>query len=266
MGEQRTDAFEYELLKHGLRNTRLYGDREPGASRNLFGENSARMLGSQLSKLSHPLAIYCPNDERATAVLEACELFDLPVPDRIAVLGTDNIQLICDYTYLPLSSVDTDLFRLGYEAAKLLQHLMDGGAPPQHPVLIPAKEVVSRKSTDLLAADSIEVSRTLRTIWEQYADPLLDVPRLVAGTTISRRQLETLFHKEIGRTLNEEINRIRLKHVCRLLKESDLRISQIAEATGYGSQQYLFRRFRNTFGTTPLQFRMASRREDAHST
>ncbi len=52
------------------------------------------------------------------------------MPEEVAVVGVDNEELVCLLAYPPLSSVIPDAFRIGYEAAGLLDHMMKGRASP----------------------------------------------------------------------------------------------------------------------------------------
>ena len=89
-----------------------------------------RRLGRELKKLPKPLGVFCPSDEMGSRMLHACEDADLRVPEEVAVLGCHNDELTCNFTLVPLSSVDDDLELQGYEAARLLERLMNGEAPP----------------------------------------------------------------------------------------------------------------------------------------
>ena len=75
------------------------------------------------------------------------------------------------------------------------------------------------------------------------------------ATGLSRRNLEVKFRKAVGNTIREEIQRIRLDHAKRMLRETDLPISQIAEASGFNSPSYLTHVFRKEIGITPAKYR-----------
>lgn len=69
-------------------------------------------------------------------------------------MGVDNDAVFCDLSEPPLSSIDQDLERIGYEAAALLERLMRGDSPPAEPVFVPPRAVVTRRSTDAIAIDA----------------------------------------------------------------------------------------------------------------
>ena len=59
----------------------------------------------------------------------------------------------------------------------------------------------------------------------------------------------------LGRSPNEEIVRVRIEHVCNLLRETDLSLEQIAARTGFATSQYMLEVFRKTTGVTPGNYR-----------
>jgi DNA-binding LacI/PurR family transcriptional regulator len=58
---------------------------------------------------------------------------EIQIPDQVAVLGVDNDPVICDCVQVPLSSVQHDLEGMAYEAAALLDRLINGEPPPKIP-------------------------------------------------------------------------------------------------------------------------------------
>ena len=54
------------------------------------------------------------------------------------------------------------------------------------------------------------------------------------------------------------IRRRKLEEVCRMLKETDLPIGEIAERCGFPVQTHLNALFRRTFGTTLRAYRTSS--------
>ena len=72
---------------------------------------------------------------------------------------------------------------------------------------------------------------------------------------ISRRNLELKFRRGTGRTILAEIQRIRLDHAKRMLRDTDLPIPQIAASSGYNSASYLTQVFHKDVGVTPARYR-----------
>src|SRR5206468_3966240 len=92
-------------------------------------------LANWLQGLPKPVGILACNDTRGQQVLNACRKMGLAVPNEVAVLGVDNNILECNLSDPPLSSVDLNCERIGYEAAALLARLL-GGRPAKTRTLL----------------------------------------------------------------------------------------------------------------------------------
>ena len=211
-------------------------------------------LTRAIAALPKPLGIVTASDDNAVRLLQACNDAGVAVPEEVGVLGCDNDPMVCDYTPIPLSSVDVDWDRIGYEAARLLDQIMDGGAAPAAPVLIPPKEVVTRLSTNILAVSDPQVARALRFIWENFPKPI-GTPEVAAAAGLNRRKLERDFRDHLGRSVGEEIIRVRIERAKKLLLQTDLKAHQIAEETGFSGLVAFSNAFVRITGTRPSHFR-----------
>jgi LacI family transcriptional regulator len=187
-------------------------------------------------------------------VAEACRRVGLRVPEDVAIVGVDNDELRCEFTNPPLSSVAIPTERIGYEAAALLDRLMDGGQPPAAPVLVQPQGVVVRRSTDMLAVDDDQVARAFRFIRQHSGEPFAvrDILREVGA---ERRDLDARFRKALNRSLEEEILRSRLQQAERILSETDLELTQVARASGFGTLARLREALRRQTGLGPTEYR-----------
>jgi LacI family transcriptional regulator len=174
-----------------------------------------------IRSLRRPVGIFCYNDYVATDIVDVCIEADLNVPEQVAVVGVDNDPVLCDCTHVPLSSVRHDLEGMAYEAAALLDRLMDGKAPPVTPKLIAPIGVVTRKSTDMLAVEHPEVAKALRFIQSNFSRTNLSVGSIVEAGKLPRRSLEMAFRNELNRSILSEILRVRLKHAQNLLQTTE---------------------------------------------
>jgi LacI family transcriptional regulator len=215
-----------------------------------------KILKNAILELPKPLAIFCYNDSVAANVLHACQEADLLVPEQVALVGTDNDELLCDAVAVSLTSVIHDLEGIGYRGAMLLDQLIDGVATPPESIIVPPRGIVVRQSSDMLAVNNLQVAHALRYIWDNYMDKDLTVERVVAATGLSRRPLEIAFRREIDRPINDEIIRIRLEKVKDMLRHSDTSVVDISAATGFTRPNHLFRTFRKHFGITPRTYRL----------
>lgn len=212
-----------------------------------------------LRDLPKPAGIFAGNDLWGLAVVEACRFAGLRVPDDVAVIGVDNDELRCELARPPLSSIVVPTARVGFEAAALLERLLEGARAPAQPLLIPPVRVASRQSTDVLAASDPEVTAAVRFIREHLHRPTLSVGDVLKVVALSRRGLEQRFRKVLERGIGEEIRRVRVERVRDLLSSTSLPITEVAERAGFSSVHYMSRFFRLDVGLTPTDYRRQAR-------
>ena len=67
--------------------------------------------------------------------------------------------------------------------------------------------------------------------------------------------LSRLFHHEVGLSFQQYLQKIRIAHSCRLLAETHLSITQIAQEVGYSDTKHFGKLFRKTVHMSPREFR-----------
>jgi LacI family transcriptional regulator len=173
----------------------------------------------------------------------------------------DNDEPLCEVAAPGLSSVRPDHERVGYEAAALLDRMMKGAPPPAEATYIPPRGIAVRMSSDVMALDDRDVAAAIRVIRQRACDPDgLTIDELADEVAVSRSVLQRRFKRAVGRTLHEEMLRVRLARARELLAETDLPIAAVAERSGFHHQEYLGVVFRQRFSTTPARFRREHRR------
>ncbi len=224
-------------------------------------------LKTWLDGLPKPVGIMACDDVRARHVLEACRSLGLRVPHDVAVIGVDDDEFVCELSDPPLSSVAQAARRVGYEAAFLLDRLMRptnvatdkkmaGPVPPR--TVVPPVGVVARRSTDTLAVADPVIAAAIRTIRER-AVLGLGIAELVAGSKLSRWQLEDRFRRVVGRSIHDDMLFVRLNEARRLITTTDLPLKQVAPRSGFRSVAYMTTLFRRHFTTTPAALRTSAR-------
>ena len=212
------------------------------------------ILADWLQKLPKPVGLMASNDERGRQVLEACRAGGIDVPEKIAVIGVDNDELLCELSDPPLSSVALNAEQGGYRAAALLDKMMRGRQRKPLRLRVEPLCVITRRSTDIVALDDAEVALALRFIHERATDSI-DIHDVVKHVQLSRRALEMRFKKAVGRTIHAEIMRIRMEQAKRLLLESQMAIPRVALAAGFKTASYFVQVFRQEIGITPARYR-----------
>lgn len=240
----RFEGFNTRLAREGMDCTQARNERE---------------LAETIRGRTSPVALMACNDRAAVAALDLCRSLGVRVPDDVAVLGVDNDELMQSLANPPLSTINTARERIGFEAAAMLERLIAGKSDLGDLVLVPPKDVITRRSTDALAINDADVAESARFI-HQHAGRQISVHDVARRATISRRQLERRFKEALGRTIHDEILRCRVDRAKQLLLESDLTLPQVSMASGFASASYFTTAFRRQTGSTPGEFRAQARK------
>ncbi len=225
------------------------------------GMTTEKVIADWLRKQPRPLALFACNDVRARQVLNACREQGLRVPEEIAVMGVDNDDVLCSLCEPSLTSIQPDTERLGFAAAACLHHLIRGGSPPAEIQQLQPLGIIERDSTDVISVADPIVVRALRFIRDQLAGGI-GVKEVLAEVGRSRTDLENRFHRHLQTSVRTEIVRQRLLRARSLLRQTDLRIDEVARRSGLGTAGQLCRLFRARLKTTPGHFRETSRASD----
>jgi LacI family transcriptional regulator len=215
-------------------------------------------LAKHLKSLPKPIAVFAANGSLATEVMEICEQVGLAVPQQVAVVGIADYLLSVSGAH-EISTVDTNLEEQGYQAAALLNRLMNGEKPPAEPILIAPARVVVRKSSDLMAVAHSRVSKGLQFIAGKFADEI-SVEDVARAAGMSRRGLHQAFLDHVGRTPGDQIRITRIDCAKKYLVETDEKIESVARLSGYPNTNTFFIAFRKALKQTPAEFRNAARR------
>lgn len=225
-------------------------------------EEVDRLTGEWLKGLTRPVGVMAWNDEYGVRLIRVAERVGLRVPEEVAVLGVDNDEMLCELAKIPLSSVQPGADRVGYEAARLLDRMMMGDRPPSEPILIHPIHVITRRSTDILAVDDAVVAQALRYIRNHACDPIF-VGQVVKQLPLCRRAVERRFSEAMGRTMHDEIHRVRTDVARNLLQSTSMLIPEIARRAGFQDAKRFSRVFRKNVGVSPTEYRAQVRSDPA---
>ncbi|TWU24522.1 AraC family transcriptional regulator [Bythopirellula polymerisocia] len=250
--DKRGRAF-IETVERAGYSCRVYKPRYR-AGRKIGWEEQQRRVSRWLKSLPSPVAILTVDAHQGRQLADICYFSGIRVPDEVAILAGDTDELMCDVCTPPLSSISLAARRIGFEAAALLDRLMNGEKPEQKSYRIPPLRVISRHSTDIMAIDDEAVVRALRFI-HTHAFQDIVVKDILNEVPISRRSLEIQFQHYLGRSPAEEIRRVRLDKGRELLARSEMSIGEIAVACGFANSTRFGVSFRKKYGQTPLAYR-----------
>ena len=254
---QRGAEFKRCLAAKGRRCVDFFPEKAGGGRPGSDAE--IRAIARWLKALPKPVGVFACYDGRAVQVLEACQLLGLHVPDQVAVLGVDNDELVCELANPPLSSVQPNARRSGYEAAAVLARLMRGDKKAMAPThQVQPVRVVERQSTDVVAVADAKIAAALKFI-RQHACEGVDVGDVLRAVPMARTRLEEKFKALLGHSPHRQIVQQRIARAKHLLVESELAIRAVAEQAGFANASYLSVAFRRETGESPYAYRARQR-------
>jgi LacI family transcriptional regulator len=257
-GDRRA-GFEKVIHAHGFAcAVHRLAYPKPGLGGPELWEQQQRGLVEWIRSLPKPVGVMTSTDLSGQQFLEACQRAAVVVPEQVAVVGADNDEMICNLCFPPLSSVVINDAQRGYQAAAVLDRLMAGHPPPGEPIYIEPGGVVSRASSDILAIDDELLAAALRFVRDHACDGI-GVDDVVRAVPLSRSVLERRFRKAVGRSINDEIVRVRVNRAVELLSATELELKAIAHKAGFGSPSYMGAIFREKLGRTPGSYRAPQR-------
>ena len=103
--------------------------------------------------------------------------------------------------------------------------------------------------------------RARRYIWNHGHRPL-GVPQIAAAVGVTRRTLERHFSLAVGRSLRQELERVRVERARKLLEETSRPIKEIGYLCGFREPRALIRACHRWMGTVPGRLRAKARSQD----
>jgi LacI family transcriptional regulator len=226
---------------------------KPGTEPSRNDEDPAAMV-SWLTGLPRPCGVFACCDTWAGVVARYALAAELRVPEDVSIVGVDNDAIQCELTAPPLSSVMVPWQNLGRQAGQWVRQVLAGQAIAGKRVAMSPGHVVTRRSSDALAIEDPLVGRAVAWIHKHSGRPLT-VPEVARASATSRRRLERRFHAVLGRTVVQEIRRIRVETAKRLLAATRHDLAQIAKLCGFTSAALLSVAFRREVGVPPGAYR-----------
>lgn len=220
-------------------------------------EQQQDQLKEWLRELPKPVALLVWSSKVGREVATVCVNHHLEIPDQVAILCIEHDPLMSSLSPVPLSCINQAPHVVGHSAAQLLDQMIQGQPAPRSPILVPPLSIEERASTDTLFADDDLVREAIQLIRQQAHVPL-QVSDLTRQLNVSRRILEHRFQKALHRSPASEIRQAKLNRITRLLRETSLSISQIADRCGFQHQEAMIRMFGRSMGMTPREYRQTS--------
>jgi transcriptional regulator GlxA family with amidase domain len=114
---------------------------------------------------------------------------------------------------------------------------------------------------DRFGIKNAKLAFVIRRMEAGLGEPV-EISDLAASVALSLRQLERLFHANLGKSPSKFYIELRMARARELLVDTGLAISQIAEICGYESASHFSRFYRQQFRETPAATRKEEKRRE----
>ena len=208
-----------------------------------------------LDLLPKPCGLFVVDDSLGAVALRAADRLGLRIPGDLAVIGFGDDPGYCFSTFPALSSIPYPGREAGRIAAELLWRQMQGETVVPERTEIPLQTVVSRESSDMIAIADPDVRELVRHIRLRAPHDALMVSELAEISPLSMTTIKARFASVLGHGPKQEIQRVRLRHLQRLLADTGLNLAEIARRMRFGSAHEMSRFFLTATGQRPSDYR-----------
>ena len=95
----------------------------------------------------------------------------------------------------------------------------------------------------------------MMTYIEEHLTEKIELAQIAEHVSVSRTYASALFREEMGITISEFILRERILEAKRMLRDTDMTVSAIADRLAFCSQSYFTKNFTEIEGMTPVEYR-----------
>lgn len=248
---ERCEGFYNCIAEHGLEKN-FFSYQEQSLNDLWFYDTTS--LLDWLKSLPAPTALMACDDNQGNRITEICKAHNIRVPDKIAILGVDNDEIICNLSDPPLSSVVHNIVRGGFEAAELIDHLLNDDKTSYRDIVLQPLSIMERLSSDIYAVNDKNIQTVLKYIHRNLTNNI-SVADLVNLVPMSRRLLEMRFKEVTRQPIHKYILNLKMERFSQLLLTSNEPIAAIAEQVGISNLKNLSRQFRALKHMTPSDYR-----------
>lgn len=153
-----------------------------------------------------------------------------------------------------LSSISQNIVRGGFEAAALIEHLLNDEEATYQDVVLQPVNIINRLSTDFYSTTDAHIQTALKYIHQNIAADIT-VSDIVKQVPLSRRLLEIRFKQVTQQSIHKYIFNLRMERFAQLLLASDAPIADVAEQVGINNLKNLSRQFKALKKVSPNEYR-----------
>jgi Transcriptional regulators len=249
--EERCEGFRDRIAECSPEST--FSDYCNTDSKDLWFYDSKPLI-KWLNGLAKPVALMCCDDNQGSHIIEVCRQCNQRVPQDVAIMGVDNDDVLDSLCEPRLSSLRLDVEKGGFDAAALIEKLINNPKAEYGDIVVPQSGIITRRSSDIYATGNKYISTVLQYI-HNNCDKRIPVSDLVDLVPMSRRLLENKFREVTGMSIYAYVMNLKMEKFTDRLLQTDEPISEIAMKTGFPDSKNVSREFKLIKGCTPSEYR-----------
>lgn len=243
-----------------------------------YGDYFERLV-RWIAALPRNCAVFAASDLIGCRVVAAARATQRNIPRELTLLSVDNHAEICEASKPPMSSIQIDLERMGFLAAKALggrtgmartsgtegAAAAQGGGRRGRPggprcpggaatTVIGPLLTVRRRSTGGRGRREPWVMDAVAAIRAEACDGL-SASDLISRYPVSKRLFTLRFREATGHSVLDEIMHVRLEKAYTLLSQTDTAIGAIPSLCGFRSERTLEAQFLDRSGMSMREWR-----------
>jgi LacI family transcriptional regulator len=218
-------------------------------------------LARWLASLPTPCGLFACNDDMAVQVVRTAVMFGIAIPTNIALIGVDNDIVKCETPQISITSINQPFDRIGWEAGRVLDQLLQGQTP--QPLLrVAPLSVEVRDSTDYVMYRDPLIKAAI-TFIRGHLREQINATNIAKELKLPRRTLERHFREVLNESPARVLAMYRRQVALDLLLETNWDVAMISRAAGYTSPRIMTLSVQRHTGYAPNGYRRQARHGDA---
>lgn len=225
-----------------------------------YWEVDQEKIGEWIASLPRPCGIFVNGASLARRVAGGCRRNGIPVPEQVEVLGVDDFEVAPEDATPAVTSIVPAFSEFSLKIVDMALAVARGTRLDRESrLVVVGNEDLKERGTTAIGRGYGHVAARAQEFIRANACNGITVIDVARGLGVSRRTLEVRLREGIGKTVHQLISEVRMDEVCRLLKNTDLRISEVIVKAGYSLTTNAFVLFKKLYGVTMREYRKQNR-------
>ena len=212
-------------------------------------------FGDIMSDMLKPVGVFAWNFNYCIDLVEGCLKAGILIPEQISVVTTGTRAIECEFASVPLSCITPDYETQGFEAAAVLDRMMQGSPITPDTWFISPKDLIVRESSDIYAVDHLDTARVIRYVMRNLIRKGLSASDVMRETGVSQWKLYHVIPTHLGCPIAMYIEKERLKLAGSLMRSTSRSLTDIAEQSGFTDLKHFRRTVKRLTGLPPREYR-----------